>query len=53
MSSTHVNFLNPVPTDIEVSQSITPVPIGEIAAAAGCLPEEVSSELSRAVCMCF
>ena len=31
----------PVPSDIEVSQSITPVHIGEIAAEIGILPEEL------------
>ncbi len=33
-------FLNPVPSDIEVSQSIDPVPIGIIAERAGVLPGE-------------
>jgi len=31
----------PVPSDIEVSQSITPAPITEIAAKAGILPDEL------------
>jgi len=35
-----INFLDKVPSDIEVSQSIAPVPIGEIAEAAGVLPGE-------------
>jgi formate--tetrahydrofolate ligase len=35
-----LEFLNPVPSDIEVSQSITPVNIGVIAEAIGILPSE-------------
>jgi hypothetical protein len=31
---------SPVPSDIEVSQSIAPAPIGEIAEASGVLPDE-------------
>ena len=41
MSSSHFTFIEPVPSDIEVSQSIPLAPIGEIAAAVGCLPSEV------------
>ncbi len=33
-------FKDPVPSDIEVSQSITPQPIGEVAEAVGILPSE-------------
>ncbi len=33
--------LNPVPSDIEVSQSFTPLHISDIAADAGILPEEL------------
>ena len=33
-------FQDPVPTDIEVSQSITTAPIGEVAEAVGVLPTE-------------
>ena len=36
----NITFLDPVPSDIEVSQSITPAPIGLIAEAAGVLPGE-------------
>jgi len=36
----NLTFLEPVPSDIEVSQSITPAPIGMIAEAAGVLPGE-------------
>jgi len=36
-----VEFLEPVPSDIEVSQSITPLNIAQIAARMGCLPAEV------------
>lgn len=32
---------DPVPSDIEVSQAITPVPITQIAAEAGIKPEEL------------
>jgi formyltetrahydrofolate synthetase len=39
----NVNFLEPVPSDIEVSQAITPVPIELIAASIGVLPEECDS----------
>ena len=35
-----VVFLNPVPSDIEVSQSITPAKIGLIAESIGVLPDE-------------
>ena len=34
-------LLNPVPSDIAVAQSIEPLPISEIAAAAGILPQEL------------
>ena len=40
MSTDHFKFQDPVPSDIEVSQSIPTAPIGEIAEAAGCLPSE-------------
>ena len=33
-------FMDPVPSDIEVSQSIVPAPIGQIAESVGVLPEE-------------
>jgi formate--tetrahydrofolate ligase len=33
-------FKKPVPSDIEVSQSITPLPIGEVVEAVGILPSE-------------
>lgn len=36
-----LQFLDPVPSDIEVSQSITPEPIGSIAESIGLLPDEV------------
>eukprot|EP01036_Dinobryon_divergens_P051929 gene51929-69492_t len=39
-TTTPITFLNPVPSDIEVSQSITPAPIGMVAEAAGVLPGE-------------
>lgn len=39
-SAEKIVFLNPVPSDIEVSQSITPVHIGKIAESIGLLPEE-------------
>jgi formyltetrahydrofolate synthetase len=42
MSSDHIVFQSPVPSDIAVSQSIVPAPIGEIAEAMGCLPSEYS-----------
>ncbi len=35
-----MNFLDPVPSDIAVSQAIKPAPIGEICEEAGCLPGE-------------
>ena len=35
-----INFLSPVPSDIEVSQSLTPLPIGQVAEAVGILPSE-------------
>jgi len=38
--ATPIVFQDPVPSDIEVSQSITPAPIGLIAEAAGVLPGE-------------
>ena len=41
MSSFVLKCQDPVPSDIEVSQSITPVPISEIAEAAGILPDEL------------
>jgi|EP01046_Picozoa_sp_COSAG06_P038499 methylenetetrahydrofolate dehydrogenase (NADP+)/methenyltetrahydrofolate cyclohydrolase/formyltetrahydrofolate synthetase len=34
-------LLDPVPSDIAVAQSVAPLPISEIAAAAGILPEEL------------
>lgn len=36
-----LKFLDPVPSDIEVSQSITPEPIGKIAESIGLRPDEV------------
>jgi formyltetrahydrofolate synthetase len=36
-----INFLEPVPSDIEISQSITPLPIEKIAEYAGLLKEEI------------
>lgn len=33
-------FQDPVPSDIEVSQSITTLPIGQVAEAVGVLPAE-------------
>ena len=33
-------LMNPVPSDIEVSQSIKTIPIGEVAEAVGVLPGE-------------
>lgn len=36
-----IKFLDPVPSDIEVSQSIVPEPIGVIAESVGLLPDEV------------
>jgi formyltetrahydrofolate synthetase len=41
MSTFVLHCKDPVPSDIEVSQSIEPVHITEIAAAAGILPEEL------------
>jgi formate--tetrahydrofolate ligase len=41
MSSFAVEFKEPVPSDIDVSQSIVPLHISEVAAKMGCLPEEV------------
>lgn len=35
-----VVYLNPVPSDIEVSQSLTPAPIGKVIEAVGAFPEE-------------
>ena len=35
-----VKFLDPVPSDIEISQSITPEPIGKIAESIGLHPDE-------------
>jgi len=40
MSAFKLEFKNPVPSDIEVSQSITPAPIGEIIESVGVLPGE-------------
>lgn len=40
MSSSHFTFMNPVPSDIAVSQSIPLAPIASIAEAVGCLPGE-------------
>jgi len=40
MSSSHFTFMDPVPSDIDVSQSIPLAPIGSIAEAVGCLPTE-------------
>lgn len=40
MSCSHFVFQDPVPSDIEVSQSIPIAPIGQIAEAVGCLPSE-------------
>lgn len=34
-------MLTPVPSDIDVAQSIVPLPISQVAAAAGILPEEL------------
>ncbi len=36
-----VQIQDPVPSDIDISQSVVPAPIGDIAAAAGILPAEV------------
>ena len=36
-----MDFLDPVPSDIAVSQSIKPLHIGKVASAMGCQPEEV------------
>ncbi len=36
-----INFLSPVPSDIAISQAITPLPITEIAATAGLLEKEL------------
>lgn len=35
-----LELMNPVPSDIEVSQSIVTIPIGEVAEAVGVLPAE-------------
>jgi len=35
------NVLTPVPSDIEVAQAATPIPIDQIASDAGILPEEL------------
>jgi len=35
------NLLTPVPSDIEIAQAATPLPIGQIAAEAGILPDEL------------
>jgi methylenetetrahydrofolate dehydrogenase (NADP+) / methenyltetrahydrofolate cyclohydrolase / formyltetrahydrofolate synthetase len=35
-----LELMNPVPSDIEVSQSIKTIPIGEVAEAVGVLPAE-------------
>eukprot|EP01044_Picomonas_judraskeda_P029124 COSAG03_NODE_9951_length_682_cov_1.293310_1_plen_72_part_01 len=32
---------DPVPSDLAIAQSVAPLPIGEIAAAAGLLPQEL------------
>ena len=39
-SRSAIQFKNPVPSDIEISQSITPQPINFIADAAGLTPDE-------------
>eukprot|EP01038_Epipyxis_sp_PR26KG_P012168 gene12168-16295_t len=36
-----ITFMDPVPSDIEVSQSIAPIPLGVIAENMGVLPEEL------------
>src|SRR6185437_3439726 len=36
-------FFAPVPRDIEIAQRATPLPIGEVAAQAGILPQELES----------
>ena len=36
-----IRFESPVPSDIEISQSVEPYPIGRVAEAAGLLPEEL------------
>ena len=36
-----LDLKRPVPSDIDIAQSVEPLPIADIAAAAGLLPEEI------------
>jgi len=40
-ASARVTLLKPVPSDIDVSQSLAPIPISKIAEDAGILPTEL------------
>ena len=38
-----LQIVSPVPSDIEIAQSVDPLPIGEVAVAAGILPSELDA----------